>query len=1299
MIHDDKALSRCILVLGMHRSGTSALTRCMNLVGTDLGSNLLVPGQANAKGFWEHADAVRINDALLSDFGLAWWSLDPLPAGWLDSEAAQRAVEDIRVLVRRDFQDVPLWGLKDPRLCRLAPLWVRALRELGIAVYAVLMTRPPLEVARSLTRAHGMSEATGVLSWLQHLGDAVQATERLPRALIGYDHLLADPMATLERVGRDLDLAWPIAPASREQAMRAFLQADMRHHRADQDASHLPVLVQQACAATEEVANGSSDGWQQLVGIAARSTELLALLAYGNATGDEGARRGYVPSKATLYRARADETFAEDNAAHQALASGRQRITFRLHGAPGTKWRLDPADHPGLYLLHTIQLHDTQGNTVWDAWDDAEQLRLHDITRIMRGDGEAGLLFHFGTDPQILFDWPDSLLAEADSLVLEVERASETCLLNALSEQARALARRDAKLADVERSRLREEADVRRLRAERAGDLAGLRASEEHLEQVVQQACRDMTQARDDLVSLTSRIDGLAGTMGLLQVAQGRSEAVLRTLLARNLASRLRRRLTRLRMGLQPVQQLEMLESGGRTVRYRATGDAPVFACENPHFPLGPGWYRVSLEMQMHEGRPFQARLLADYGPGAPPDTVGTPLRLAHGGTSRHEGLVRFPHPVFGLRFGPSSEPCEFSVGALVLRRISRPHATVQLFRSLRRGNGEGPGLSWREVLSRWRTTGIRATANWAWQRYVDPLQAAGSYQEWVSRYDRVTDDDLTRVWAIAESWDYQPLISVVVPTYNTDEKWLRRCIESVLAQGYPYWELCIADDASPKPHVARVLEEYAQADRRVRVVRRPVNGHISASSNSALAIATGEYIALLDHDDELHPMALFEVAFALQKHREWQLIFTDEDKIDQDGRRFDPYFKPDWNYDLLLGQNCVSHLGVYARGLIEAVGGFREGYEGSQDWDLTLRCCERLTPRQIGHVQRVLYHWRAIPGSTSMGVGEKDYARIAARNALEDHLARIGAAAEVIEVPGRPGQFRVRRVLAGRPKVTLIIPTRDALGLLRQCVDSICEHTRYDNYEIVIVDNQSCEPETLAYFEEVQQHAPVRVLRYDHPFNYSAINNFAIERTDGELVGLINNDIEVISPDWLEEMASHAMRPDVGAVGAMLYYPDNTIQHAGVILGLHGVAGHAYCGKPRGWPGQMGRAQLVQNLSAVTAACLLVRREVLERVGGLEERLGVAFNDIDLCLRIREAGFRNLWTPHAELYHHESATRGREDTPAKQRRFQGEVDRMTEVWADTLKADPAYNRNLSLSGEPFIPGFPPRVPGWGEEW
>jgi glycosyltransferase involved in cell wall biosynthesis len=570
-----------------------------------------------------------------------------------------------------------------------------------------------------------------------------------------------------------------------------------------------------------------------------------------------------------------------------------------------------------------------------------------------------------------------------------------------------------------------------------------------------------------------------------------------------------------------------------------------------------------------------------------------------------------------------------------------------------------------------------------------DPTELS-EYEKWCQQHEVLADGDLAAINGHIASFRSRPLISVVMPVYNTPAELLEKAIRSVSAQLYANWELCIADDASSETHVREILERLCAKDSRIKVYYRKTNGHICEATNSALALAAGEFVALFDHDDVLSPTALYEVAAELDVHPDAQFIYSDEDKIDMEDRRFDPYFKPDWNPDLNLGQNYTSHLSVYRTELIRSLGGFRSGFEGSQDWDLFLRAIERIPASAIRHIPKLLYHWRATPGSTALQPAEKSYPAEAARNALREHFSRRGDMVELLPVPGE--HWRAKYPLPSPPPfVTLIIPTRNALQLVRQAVQSILDVTDYPNYEIVVVDNESDDPATIGYLAEIEKggNPRVRVLRYHAPFNYSAINNFAVRDSKAQVVGLLNNDVEAIEKDWLAEMVSQACRPGIGAVGAMLYYPTNKVQHAGVVLGLGGVAGHPYKDFPRGDQGQKNRLRLVQNYSAVTAACLVIVRERFLEVGGLNEKdLPVAFNDVDLCCKLINAGYRNLWTPYAELYHHESATRGTDNTPEKMARFQSEIDYMTSTWGSLLMSDPAYNPNLTLVGEDFSPAY-----------
>ena len=745
----------------------------------------------------------------------------------------------------------------------------------------------------------------------------------------------------------------------------------------------------------------------------------------------------------------------------------------------------------------------------------------------------------------------------------------------------------------------------------------------------------------------------------------------------------------------QPIHQLEAVDVEGARVEWEASGDDPQFILVHRRLPaaLPSGWYELELQISTTAGRLLAPALYPDYGGGWSAHEVVQLAAADAQGRSRN--LVMFRSGVCRLRLDPSIRRLNFAMGPCQLRRIGRARALVRLLESSLREDGTRAwgalGRSLRSFGMDVARYGVSAAATRLYGRSRPGNGGVeADYADWVRLYDTQTPADRRMLDERAQELGQGPMISVLLPVYETPEPWLKRCLDSVRAQVYGNWELCVVDDASPSPHVMRILDDYARREPRIRVTRRPENGHISKASNTALDMARGSYVALLDHDDELRPHALLEMADAIARNPGVGLLYSDEDKIDERGRRFHPYFKPDWNPDLLLSQNFMCHLAVIDTQLARSAGGFRTGFEGSQDHDLFLRCSSRLEPWQIHHVPKVLYHWRAIAGSTALERGAKDYASSAGARAVQAHLAPAVPGAVVEELAH--GHYRVRWPLPDvPPPVSIIVPTRDRADLLRTCVESLLALTSYPDYEVVVVDNQSGDPEALDSLESLVNRDRIRVLRFDAPFNYSAINNWAVAQCRGDVVCLLNNDIEVISTDWLDELVSQALRPDIGAVGAMLYYPDRTIQHAGVILGLGGVANHIYTGQAAGHPGHGARALVAQNLSAVTGACLVVRRALYEQLGGLNERLQVAFNDIDFCLRLREAGHRNVWTPFAELIHHESATRGRDESPEKRERFLGEVRYMESRWADWLQSDPAYNRNLSLSDLNSGLAFPPR--------
>lgn len=573
------------------------------------------------------------------------------------------------------------------------------------------------------------------------------------------------------------------------------------------------------------------------------------------------------------------------------------------------------------------------------------------------------------------------------------------------------------------------------------------------------------------------------------------------------------------------------------------------------------------------------------------------------------------------------------------------------------------------------------------------PARATLTYENWIAEYDAPTARGRVAMRRQLRGLRHQPRISVILPVFDPAIEVLAAALDSVQRQSYERWELCIADDASTNPEVRHFLQRFVLNESRAKVVFRGKNGHISACSNSALALATGEWCALLDHDDALSEDALAFVALEIDRHPDAGLIYSDQDSIDHRDRRSNPFFKTEWDPLLFLAQNFINHLGVYRTPILREIGGFREGLEGSQDYDLALRSIERLRPHQIRHIPRVLYHWRMVPGSVAESSEAKPYAKDAARAAIADHLTRSHIAAHVAPCPENADFHRViYEVPNPASLVSIIICTRDKADLLERCVQSIRERTDYRRSELVIVDNDSTEPTTHALLNRLVAEKIARVIRDPGTFNFSRLNNLAARQARGDFVCFLNNDVEASRPEWLGEMISHGTRTDVGAVGARLWYADGKLQHGGVIVGLGGIASHAYYGLPRRYPGYFNRACLHHHSSAVTAACLLMRTNLFHDLGGFdEENLAINFNDVDLCLKIRRRGLQIVWTPYADLIHHESASRGRNFTAEQVQQLIAEAKFVQQNWGPELLDDPFYSPNFSLDLPGFGLAFPPR--------
>ncbi len=737
---------------------------------------------------------------------------------------------------------------------------------------------------------------------------------------------------------------------------------------------------------------------------------------------------------------------------------------------------------------------------------------------------------------------------------------------------------------------------------------------------------------------------------------------------------------------LKPMHDITPKRSANDGV-WTSTGDDPQFYFSLPNVRTPSGWYMVAIEVAGPAARD-EARIYIDEGEGF---SESASFSIPYHSQQLSKRLIKVPSDTKRLRFDPLGNIGEFTVSEFSLTAVTAGFAESKMLTKLMHcslaQNYQSIEATQADLIKQADRTGqsYHAVLEQQYAALFSQSAVEEDYSQWVARVESQSEPSSLDIDRLLKSSSDRPLISILMPTFNSDSALLQEAVESVLAQSYSHWQMCISDGGSTDPAVTELIRSYTSRDDRIVAVFQSEPTGIAQNTNHALALAQGQYCLFLDHDDLLSRHAIFELVNAFTKQPQLKLVYSDEDKIDETGNRSQPHFKPDWNPDLLLAQNYICHLVAVETDLLRVAGGCREGFEGAQDHDLLLRLTQRITDQQVHHIPKILYHWRTAEGSTAAGASAKDYSSDSGVAAIRSYVESLDGEAQV-EKGKYPNTYRVVWGLPDEaPLVSIIIPTRDRLDILSQCIDSVVNRTKYPRYEIIIVDNESVEPQTLAYFEKVEKEHNVKVLKYTGAFNYSAINNMAVRHARGSVITLMNNDIEVISEDWLREMVSHAVRPHVGCVGAKLLYQNNQVQHGGVILGIGGVAGHAHKYFDAESAGYFSRLHLTQNLSAVTAACLTVRKQTYLSVGGLNDSdLKVAFNDVDFCLKVGELGFRNVWTPYALLYHHESISRGHDNTPEKKSRFINEAAYMRQRWGDQLLQDPAYNRNLTLAHEDF---------------
>ena len=724
-----------------------------------------------------------------------------------------------------------------------------------------------------------------------------------------------------------------------------------------------------------------------------------------------------------------------------------------------------------------------------------------------------------------------------------------------------------------------------------------------------------------------------------------------------------------------------LLDSTGE---YKAIGDAPRFELTFSPSPRA-GWYYLEAALVRHNGsRDAHILVVTDQGQ----HTIPIPTNLR--GTVRE--VMYLPIGVTKLYWMPTAAPGFFSQSPLLVHQISvvesffrRAYRIVfDLVRFSNRPPATRAGLTWWGAISNWQDA-YQRTATLRIKRLLGT-----DYSAFIALNDTLKKADIRAMRTQVPQLPLRPVISLIMSVKAPIAELFREALDSVSGQIYPHWELLLAGNFSTDTQCHAIANEYRNKNVQVKIVAIKSGADLAAPLNRALELVQGEFVVRINQHDQIPTHALFCLAQEISTHADAELIYTDDDNIDDANQRLDPRFKPDWNPDLFFSYNYLANLCAYRVDRVRQLGGYRAGFEGAEDYDLALRYLKNTAASKIRHIPRVLYHTRALSqpmaptfsGLQGEARGEGN-AHQSGKRALAAYFEGGGI---TVEDGPAPGLYRIKHPLPTQPPlVSIIIPTRDKVEILKKCIESIQQKTDYENWEMLVVDNQSVESETHTYFEQIQGDLRIKVIRYDKPFNYSAINNFAAQYAHGEILALLNNDIEVITEGWLTEMVSHAVRPGIGAVGAKLLYPNRLVQHSGVIIGLGGVAGHAHKYLKEDDPGYCHRAVVTQNLSAVTGACLVIRKNIYQEVNGLNEAdLAVAFNDIDLCLRLRDAEYRHVFTPHAKLYHHESISRGHDDTPEKHAIFIYEFDYMKKIWGNKLRSDPAYHPNLTLEFEDF---------------
>ena len=1256
-----------VVVLGMHRSGTSALTKGLELFGVDLGQNLMKANAFNPKGYFEDFQLVQINENILRKSGLFWSTLqflEPTDLSYPRLEKEQKAAREF--LERKLAQGGPI-GLKDPRICRTLPLWQKIFVEMGVRVGYVIALRNPYEIAASLQKRDNLPIDYGLTLWCSYITDALRYTEGKSRLFVGFHQLLENSERELTRISEFLETTWNPHAESTLEYQKKFLDSDIRHHQMKKGHSLRTPASQALALALDAVCQKSDKKELENVGHTGKEA-LLEMIRVSNLIKKNNQISLPSCNSVELFYSKDQGKFSEKRKLinhFDRMSGSKEVINVSLSDEVGLApyWRVDPGCQPGMIHLLGMKFLNSKGHVVWDLQDDREQVVVSGTATALPHPAVGVELVSTGNDPQVILPKLPSQFLPVALLQIELEVEPPAEAIDAIAKfYAEKEGHQRAVMTQTEgRVKLLEESLEAKKQEAEANSFAR-EAVEKSLGELKSELAKQRKVQREAIAADHLLVGELAAE---LKKSHGDITKTAQELIneLRELAGKMHERQDHLQQ--KNLADMEILRTTlerrmsknenhmQEVARYAGQIQDSVITPSSYMIPAPFSWYAYLYKMlKIRKPSLINKTPTANFSPTRP------------GFWRRLERSIRKRRKKWVAVWGFDSDWYKANYADVREARVD------PLTHYIEYGQKEG----------RKKNADDRSNA---------AGQTIATYADWIRLYDTLTNYERNKMKLEIKQMASPPTFSILMPVYNSKPVWLRRAIESVCHQIYPNWELCIVDDASTDRDVTQVLKEMAAKNPRISIQVRSKNGNISRTSNDALSMAQGEWVVLLDHDDELKEDALFWLARAIKTNEKASIVYSDEDKIGEDGVRRDPHFKTEWNPGLLLSYNYFCHLLAIRKDLVNQAGGFREGFEGAQDYDLILRCIEHIDPDTILHVPRVLYHWRIHSQSTASNIRVKYGAREAGARAIADHLARKKIAAKVSSVEGG---YRVEYVQIQKPKVTILIPTKDQANLLKTCVDSLLSNTNYQNREIMLIDNKTEDSEARALLLSYQAKG-IKVLRDEGSFNYSRLNNLASRVAGGDLLLLLNNDIEPMNSDWLDVMVNEISQKDVGAVGAKLLYPDGNIQHGGVITGLGGVAGHSHKHLSGSFPGYFSRASVTQDLSAVTAACMLIRKEVFVKIGGLDqENLSVAFNDVDLCLKIREQGWRIVWTPFAKLVHHESARRGGDTTPEKQARFASEVAFMKSKWGIKLQQDPHYSPNLTLDNEHFDIACPPRL-------